>query len=261
MKKIILIAFSLSLFIAGTYAQKGKEIILGVGGGITSVWIVNQSFYGEPEVDYAPKMGYAGGLILGYNFNESISVITELQYSRQGQKYDGKQSFGGGTYNVERNIDLGYFNIPLLFKYAFGTGGTKFRFLAGPQVGILLDATQEYLRDDVNDNVDGNYVRIKTTTLDQNGKQFVTDANDIKDRFEKTDFSLVVDIGADIHLSDLFYITAGLRGNYGLTEINAAPYRINNLEGEYLPSNNLWGGVYFGICYKLDVQGYSQRSF
>lgn len=252
MKKIILIAFSLSLIFAGAYAQKGKEIVIGVGGGVTSVWIVNQSFYGEPEVDYAPKMGYAGSLNLGYNFNKSISVMTELQYSLQGQKYDGKQNMGGTNYNVERNIDLGYLNIPLLFKYAFGSGGTKFRFLAGPQVGLLMNATQEYLRNDK---------KIGSKATDQNGKLFVTDDDDITDRFEKTDFSLVVDIGADIHLSDLFFITAGIRGNYGLSEINAEPYRIENLEGEYLPSNNLWGGVYIGICYKLDVQGYSQRSF
>lgn len=252
MKKIILIAFSLSLIFAGAYAQKGKEIVIGVGGGVTSVWIVNQSFYGEPEVDYAPKMGYAGSLNLGYNFNKSISVMTELQYSLQGQKYDGKQNMGGTSYNVERNIDLGYLNIPLLFKYAFGSGGTKFRFLAGPQVGLLMNATQDYLRNDK---------KIGSKATDQDGKLFVTDDNDITDRFEKTDFSLVVDIGADIHLSDLFFITAGIRGNYGLTEINAEPYRIENLEGEYLPSNNLWGGVYIGICYKLDVQGYSQRSF
>jgi len=258
MKKIILIAFSLSLLFSGAYAQKGKEIILGVGGGVTSVWIVNQSFYGEPEVDYAPKMGYAASLNLGYNFNKSISVMTELQYSLQGQKYDGKQNIGGQNYNVERNIDLGYFNIPLLFKYAFGSGGTKFRFLVGPQVGILMDASQEYLRD-------GGKLKYGPTGIPKpenlDGKEFIPDDNDITDRFEKTDFSLVVDIGADIHLSDLFFITAGIRGNYGLSEINAEPYRIKNLEGEYLPSNNLWGGVYVGICYKLDVQGYSQRSF
>jgi hypothetical protein len=252
MKKIILIVICLNFLFFGANAQKGKEIILGVGGGITSVWIINQSFYGEPEVDYAPKMGYAGSLNLGYNFNKNISVLTELQYSLQGQKYDGKQTFGGSTYSVERNIDLRYFNIPLFFKYAFGTGGTKFRFLAGPQVGILLDATQEYLR---------NGDEIGTPATDQNGKKFVTDAKDINNRFEKTDFSLVIDIGADIHLSDLFYISAGIRGNYGLMEINAEPYRIDNLDGEYTPSHNLWGGVYFGINYKLDVQGYSQRSF
>jgi opacity protein-like surface antigen len=252
MKKIFLIAFSLSLLFSGAYAQKGKEIVLGVGGGVTSVWIVNQSFYGEPEVDYAPKMGYAASINLGYNFNKSISVMTELQYSLQGQKYDGKQNMGGTSYNVERNINLGYFNIPLLFKYAFGSGGTKFRFLVGPQVGILMDASQEYLRNDK---------KIGSIATDQKNKPFVTDDNEITDRFEKTDFSLVVDIGADIHLSDLFFISAGIRGNYGLSEINAEPYRINNLDGEYLPSNNLWGGVYVGICYKLDVQGYSQRSF
>lgn len=253
MKKIIALMTGLVILITfTTKAQKGKEIILGVGGAFTTVWIINQSFYGEPEVDYAPKIGYAGSLNLGYNFTESISVITELQYSLQGQKYDGDQKIGGTEYKALRDIDLRYFNIPLFFKYAFGSGGTKFRFMAGPQVGILVEANQDYTRDGV---------KIGPQVPDQNGHNFTPYSSDITERYEKTDFSLVLDIGADVHLSDLFYISGGIRGHYGLMEINAAPYQIKNLDGEYTASKNLWGGIYVGINYKLDVQGYSQRSF
>jgi len=254
MKKLIVIASGLLVLLSlNVNAQKGKELIFGVGGALNSVWIMNQNFYGEPEVDYAPKMGYATSFILGYNFDENMSIMTELQYSLQGQKYDGKQNLvGGDTYNVERDINLRYFNIPLFFKYSFGTTQTKFRFLAGPQFGFLMEATQDYLRDDT---------KIGTVAQDLNGKSFVTDASNITDRFESMDISLVLDVGADIHFSDQFFLSAGGRINYGLKDINAADYRINDLDGEYNPSHNFWGGLYISINYKLDIEGYSQRSF
>lgn len=254
MKKVLLILSCLFIIISfNANAQKGKELILGVGGGITSIWIVNQNNYGEPELKYVPKMGYAVNFNLGYNFDENMAIMTELQYSLQGQKYDGKQNIGGTTYNVDRDINLRYFNIPLFFKYAFGTSSTKFRFLVGPQFGFLLEATQDYIRDP----------QMQTYYLQNlEGKSFYPLKSEISDRFESTEISLVLDVGADIHLSDQFFISAGARINYGLKDINAEAYRMNDLENnEYSPSHNFWGGLYVGINYKLDVEGYSQRSF
>ncbi|MEZ5196441.1 MAG: porin family protein [Bacteroidales bacterium] len=254
MKKAFLIISGLILIASlNTHAQKGKELILGVGGGLTSVWIVNQNNYGEPELKYLPKMGYAASFNLGYNFDESMAIMTELQYSMQGQKYDGKQNIQGTTYNVDRDINLRYFNIPLFFKYGFGTSNTKFRFLVGPQFGILLEATQEYLRDGKKQG---------PLLINLDNEPFSPYKSDITDRYEKTEISLVLDVGADIHLSDQFFISAGARINYGLKDINVEAYRMNDLENnEYSPSHNFWGGLYVGVNYKLDVEGYSQRSF
>lgn len=253
MKKITLILL-VSFFAISTsiFAQKGNEIVIGGTGAVTSVFIMNQNFYGEPEVDYAAKMGYAAGFNLGYNFSKTMGIMTEFQYSLQGQKYEGDQSFGGNTYDVNRNIDLRYLNIPLFFKFSSGEKMIRFRFLVGPQVGILLDATQDYKRDGK---------KIGTHATDIDGNDFVTDANNIKDRFDKYDFGFSGDIGADFHLSDVIYLTAGLRGNYGFRDINARAYRIDDLDGEYTPSHNAWGGLYVGIFYKIDVKGYNQRSF
>lgn len=253
MKKLLLLLMILALSAeSNLFAQKGKEVIIGVNGAITNVWILNQNFYGEPEVEYAPKMGYAASFNLGYNFTENITVLAEIQYSLQGQKYEGKQSFGGNKYDVKRDIDLRYINIPLFFKYSFGDKSTKFRFLIGPQFDMLLEATQEYTRDGK---------KIGTTLVNLDGQTFVTDASDITDRFESSDISLALDAGADIHLSDQWYISAGVRGNYGFKDINAPAYRLNDIDGEYTPSHNAWGGLYVGIHYKIDVESYSQRSF
>lgn len=253
MKKLAFILFSVFLISSFSLkAQKGKELVIGANGALTGVFIMNQNFYGEPEVDYAPKLGYAVSLNLGYNFTENLGIMGEVQYSLQGQKYEGKQSFEGNTYEVNRNIDLRYINIPLLFKYSYGTKLVRFRFYVGPQLGILLDATQEYKR---------NGQTIGTPAEDNDGESFVTDKKDIKDRFDKYDFGFVGDVGADFHVTKDIYLTAGLRGNYGFMDINEESYRIKDLDDEYLPSHNVWGGLYFGIHYKIDVQGYNQRSF
>lgn len=242
------------LFLSGhVLSQKGKEVILGLGGAFTNVWIVNQSFYGEPEVDYAPKTGFAFGASLGYAFTEQIAAVVEIQYSGQGQKYEGKQAFSGYNFaKVERNIKLSYLNIPLFFKYTFGAGGTRFRLMGGPQLGLLMGAKQDYVRD-------GETIGTERINLD--GQKFFTDAEDIKDRFESTDFGIALDVGADIYLSKKFYINAGIRGNYGFTDINAPAYQIDAPNEEYEPSHNFWGGAYVGINYLLDVEGYKQRSF
>jgi hypothetical protein len=253
MKNLTLFLFIfLFIFSSSLKAQKGKELVIGANAALTGVLIMNQNFYGEPEIKYAPKMGYAAGFNIGYNFSESLGIMGEIQYSLQGQKYEGKQSMNGNTYEVDRDIDLRYINIPLFFKFSSGDKLVRFRFLVGPQVGILLEATQEYTR---------NGTKLRSEAIDLDGNKFTTDANDIKDRFEKYGFSFAADLGADFHVSDVLCLTVGLRGNYGLTDINATAYRIDDLDGEYSPSHNVWGGLYVGILYKIDVQGYNQRSF
>ncbi len=251
-KYVLLITTAILLISFNSMAQKGKELIFGAGTAITSTWIMNQNFYGEPEVDYAPKMGYAVSFNIGYNFTENISAIAELQYSLQGQKYEGKQNINGQKCEVKRDINLRYFNIPLFFKYAFGTEDVKFRVLAGPQIGILLEATQDYTRDGQKQG---------GPVYDLDGEEFIPYTSNITDRVTHIDISMAVDVGADIHVSDKFYVSAGIRGNYGFKDINAPAYRLQDLDREYKASQNVWGGLYVSFNFKLDVEGYRQRSF
>lgn len=245
--------FVLLLLLAqASTAQKGHELIIGGAASVSSVWIVNQNFYGEPELNYAPKMGYGGSFNLGYLATENAGIQIEFQYSVQGQKYDDKQVIDEVKYDTKRDITLAYFNVPILFRYAFGTASTKFRVLAGPQVGYLLEATQTYKRDGKT---------LGTTAVNLDGKTFQTDATNIQERFSEYDIGMVVDLGADIHLSDKFFFSPGFRMNYGFNDINSEAYRIPDKDGEYAPSHNFWFGFFFGLHYKIDVEGYNQRSF
>ena len=98
--------------------------------------------------------------------------------------------------------------------------------------------------------------------MNKDGETIDVTAKDIKDRYESLDIGVAFDFGADISLSDEFFISMGMRFNYGFTDINVPAYHLENSKGEaYNKSNNLWGGLYVGINYRLDVEGYSQRSF
>ena len=166
--------------------------------------------------------------------------------------YEDKQVIQEVKYDTKRDITLRYMQVPVFIKYAFGTKTTKFRFLVGPQFSRLLEATQTYTR---------NGETLGTEAVNLDGKTFKTDAKKITDRFIKFDIGLVADVGADIHLSDKFFVSPGFRLNYGFKDINSEPYRMKDRDGEYSPSHNAWGGFYISINYKIDVEGYNQRSF
>jgi opacity protein-like surface antigen len=243
MKKSLKLAVALLLFSTfDAFAQVDQPFIIGLNGGVNSVWIANQNIYGEPEVDYVSKMGAAVSLTLGYQFTEQVAVIAEIQSSKQGQTYEDVQKLNNIRYNLMRDIDLKYINIPVYFKYSMGEKSTKFRIMAGPQFGFLQEATQDFTRN-------GEVIGSKATNLD--GETFVTDDADITDRFESMSISIAFDIGVDFHLSDRMYLSTGLKSNYSLADINATAYRITDFSGEYIASKNAWGGLFVGIHARL----------
>ena len=98
----------------------------------------------------------------------------EVVYSAQGAKEDG----GDGK------INLGYINVPLMFKYAIAE---KFNVEAGPQIGLLVSAKEKY-----------------------NGN-----SDDIKDQLNSVDFS--IGLGASYDFTQ--NLSADVRYNAGVSNI------------------------------------------
>ena len=98
----------------------------------------------------------------------------EVVYSAQGAKEDG----GNGKLN------LGYINVPLMFKYAIAE---KFNVEAGPQIGFLISAKEKY-----------------------NGN-----SDDIKDQLNSVDFS--IGLGASYDFTQ--NLSADVRYNAGVSNI------------------------------------------
>jgi hypothetical protein len=90
---------------------------------------------------------------------------------------------------------------------------------------------------------DGNYYNPNTKKWEKAGEA------DIKDRFNSFDIMARLDFGVEVKLLPNLILNAGLTTAYGLTDINADDYQIDDHTGEYTPSHNFYGGITAGISY------------
>ncbi len=236
LKTITTLLLVFTLF-TSVFAQKDKHFEIGAQGGYGSTWIINQNNYGLTEMDYEYTWGGGFNFQAGYNFTESIGLFTEIGVLNQGQNY--KDTWGNA--DIKRTVDLKYMNVPVFFKYSYGESRARFRLLFGPQFGFLQSAEQTY-------TMNGEDYSEERT--DKEGNTFDVGATDIKERFTNTDISLVLDLGADIFLvKNMLYLSVGARMFYGLTDINATAYQINNIDGNYEASHNAGVTFMFGLHY------------
>lgn len=229
--------FLFAVFTSAT-AQNDKHFEIGLQGGYGSVWIINQNNYGLPEMDYEYTWGGGFNFQAGYNFTENIGLFTEVGILNQGQQYIDE---GAAKSEIARTVDLKYLNVPVFFKYSYGESRARFRLLVGPQFCFLQKAEQTY-------TVNGN--DFSHNLQDKEGNTFDAGASDITDRYESMDIAFVLDLGADIFLvTDMLYLSAGARMFYGLTDINASAYHMENLDGNYEPSHNAGVSFMLGLHY------------
>jgi len=58
-----------------------------------------------------------------------------------------------------------------------------------------------------------------------------------------------IDLGVDITLVKNLFLTVGMTMSYGLLDLNAEDYRIEDVTGNYNPSHNFYGGLNLGLSY------------
>jgi hypothetical protein len=136
-------------------------------------------------------LGYGGGLLLGYHFNEYVGVQGEIIYTSISQKYKEQEK--------EHRVDLKYVNIPLMLS--LNTGKTKlvnFNLVGGPQIGLSVGS--------------------KLTTEGDDG---TTDSKAVL-AVKKGDLGLAYGLGVDFGLNTAKTLRLGLgfRGVFGLFDIS-----------------------------------------
>lgn len=169
MKKICFVLFVL---LSGIFAN--AQVQLGVKAGLN---LSTLSHSGSPNVNPAWKTSFNAGLLASVPISSGLYLQPEAMYSGQGfEQWVASQS---GHY------ELGYLNVPVLFKYKHETGLFA---ETGPQIGFLLHADLE---------VGGH-------------------STSIKDDFLSTDFSWAFGLGYQFSNTGL---GIDARYNLGLTNI------------------------------------------
>jgi hypothetical protein len=237
MKKTFSFLFLMTLLTIAAHSQ----LYVGVGGMYGTSGITNQNTYGEAEMDYVMKPCWGVNLDVGYNFTKNLGILMEFKYQAMGQKYQDTQQ---DTVNT-RDIDMNYFMMPILFKYRTGGKVARFYAMAGPQVGYLLGANQEYLRG--SKPMPPFYQPETGDTLD-------VSEPDITDRYASIDIMGRLDLGAEVSLTGNLFLNVGLTMAYGFFDLNSTTWRYDDSSGNYNPSHNFYGGLNASICYRFDFK-------
>ena len=132
-----------------------------------------------------------------------------------------------------------------MFKYKTNGEVAKFYVMAGPQFNFLLSANQTYYKNDI--KIEDQYQNPITSEWVKLGEEDLTSYYTSYDIFARADF------GVDIQILDNLFINTGLSFAYGLTDINADEWRIDNSSGDYNPSHNIAVGFNVGINYCLNL--------
>jgi hypothetical protein len=173
MKKISIL---ICILMMSVVALAQHAPVFGVKAGVN---LANWNSENE-NVEYDMKTGFHVGGLAHIHLSPQWALQPELQYSSQGSITDK------GTSN-EYKWKLDYVNVPIMVQYMFDNG---FRFEAGPQVGLLVDAKQ----------------------IDENDNKEDID----KDEFSTADFSL----GVGLNYLTYSGFGIGARYNHGFTDIN-----------------------------------------
>ncbi|HEX8333001.1 MAG TPA: porin family protein [Segetibacter sp.] len=107
-------------------AQSGTHTNLGIKVGPQAAKL------GQPKINWDTRYSWHAGLVAHVHMSRHFAIQPELLYSAQGAEHVVTGS--------NRQINLGYLNLPVAFQYMTGSG---FRLQAGPQLGFLLDAKRE----------------------------------------------------------------------------------------------------------------------
>ncbi len=137
MKKVLLF-FITTIF---GFALVNAQVTFGAKAGVNFSDIT-----GEKVDSFEGLTSFHVGAVAEIQISEKFSVQPELIYSMQGSDYS--EDFEGDDF--EGSVKVNYLNIPLMAKYYVADG---FSLEAGPQIGLLVSATDEYEdeEDDIKD--------------------------------------------------------------------------------------------------------------
>lgn len=127
----LLVLSALALSLTGAASAQRRDVLLGLkAGGVRS------SFIGMDAAAYRSVYGLQAGIFVNRSYGYFWAFQPELLYSEKGTITPDGPS-GSATQRLR------YLDLPLLCHFSFWGNKTGWFAEAGPQVGLLLAATQE----------------------------------------------------------------------------------------------------------------------
>jgi hypothetical protein len=261
MKQIIIAIIVGIIIIICTAKTEAQGLEFGVRYEAQFTGLINKNDReAAPELSYVSTFQYLNfGVGAVYNFNKNIGVAVDVLFSREGQRYAG--DFDGKTPNpttysavVNTQLalnnqvivgdyvaksELNYFKLPIMLSLT--TDNTKPLFLSmliGPQINFLYDVAQEVNNTDID---------FPHSTITGN------------DLYRHTTINGVIEAGAGYNLGSHFVLSAHLRLDYALRDVENKNAFVSYYGGEPMPFYNpdrettrsITGGLLISLDFKL----------
>jgi opacity protein-like surface antigen len=249
---LILLAVLMCLS-GSSFAQRGWQVQVGAGGGLTYIAAQNHYDNGNYQLNFNSTIGYSGIIGVGYGFNSNMGLILEGGMLQINQKWENKFRpglgfVGEGIHKKEANLT--YFNIAPQMRFATNfvddyvmDAKLQGYIQTGFQLSFLGAAQMEY-------DLDGNIEPYPSKLRPYNATDYpYSPVSNDKDLFTNLALAFTLQIGLEYFVADKFSINLGLRGQASMTDINAKAYREHD---EYKASRYFFGGLYLGLGYYIN---------
>ena len=278
MKKLLLIVLASCLALEGF-----SQIHVGMTTAINSSFVLDKGLTSDPRYDAEMTYEFAPvGFSFGVDFTKSFGLQLESILANQGQMFEvldaAKQVVG------QRNVDVSYLQLPLLFKFMGGSDkAARTNFSFGPQLSLLRNGSEtlQYAQSIMNIpdefatlNADGTTY----TIIDPSTNQVLTDQATVAsegegtynvpavskellsshavNEFEKMknkEFQIAASFGLDVDLGKNLYLNSVIRANYSLSDMRNSDVleQVKNegFESLFGKRSNVLVGVQLGLNY------------
>ena len=125
-----------AIFLCTAVTAQTEKIKLGVKAGLN----ISSLNFDESELNSSDKTGFSAGIMVEVPLTKKFSIQPEMLYSQQGAKTSYSVADVTNS-QYKSKMELNYLNIPVMLKYYVAKG---LSLQAGPQIGILLEANNDY---------------------------------------------------------------------------------------------------------------------
>lgn len=125
-----------TLLLCATVTAQTEKIKIGIKAGLN----ISSLTFDESELESSQKTGFTAGVMAEIPLAKNFAIQPELLYSQQGMKFSYSDAEVSNSH-YKSTVTLNYLNIPVMLKYYVAKG---FSVQAGPQIGILLKANNNY---------------------------------------------------------------------------------------------------------------------
>ena len=154
-----------------------------------------------------------------------------------------------GNDAVARDLNLGYIQVPILFRYTdiyFSTASAapNLYVLSGVQLGFLQAVRQQYYRN-------GEAESFQEAQL---GNPFATklpDFTEDDEQYREFEISAVLGVGLEFPITRLMHLQGEFRYNIGISDVNEAAWRFPDIRNQYVGSKNHFLAFRFGVAFNL----------